>query len=71
MTSLVTSAELNVLDTTRVKSRLVDGIDGNHISETAAVVVGGAGGQDLRFRAKLVRVAVWRGSPLDGFGSVI
>jgi hypothetical protein len=40
-------AELHVLDTARVKGGLVDGIDGNHVSKTGAVVVGGAGGEDL------------------------
>jgi hypothetical protein len=65
------TSEGNVLDTTRVKSCLVYGIDGNHVSEAGAVIVGGAGGQDLRFGTKLVRVAVWRGSPLNGVGSII
>lgn len=67
----MTSPGLNVLDTARVKSGLVDGIDGNHVSETGAVEVGGAGGEDLGFGADFVGVAVWRGSPLDGVLSVI
>jgi hypothetical protein len=70
-TSNCDCAELHVLNTARVKSSLVDGIDGNHVSKTGAVVVGGAGGEDLRFGADLVGVGVWRGSPLDGVGSVI
>jgi hypothetical protein len=59
------------LDTARVKSGLVDGIDSNHVSETGAVEVGGAGRQDLGFGADFVWVAVGRGSALNGVGSVI
>jgi hypothetical protein len=65
------AGSLHVLDTTRVKSGLVDSIDGNHVSETGAVVVGGAGGEDLGFGTDFVGVAVWRGSSLDGVPGVI
>ena len=54
-----------------MKSGLVDRVDGNHVSEAGAVVVGGSGGQDLGFGADLGGVAVWRGGSLDGVGSVI
>ena len=54
-----------------MKSGLVDSIDGNHVSETGAVVVGGAGGEDLGFGTDFVGVAVWRGSSLDGVPGVI
>jgi len=67
----VTSPSGNVLDTARVKSGLVDGIDGNHVSKAGAVEVGGAGGEDLGFGTEFVGIAVRRGSPLNGVGSVI
>jgi hypothetical protein len=54
-----------------VKSGLVDGIDGNHVSKAGAVVVGGARGEDLGFGTEFVGIAVRRGSPLNGVGSVI
>ena len=61
----------HVLDTARVKSSLVDCIDGDHVSEAGAVEVGGAGGEDLGFGTDLVGVAVWRGGSLDGVLGVI
>jgi hypothetical protein len=54
-----------------VKSGLVDRINGNHVSQTGAVVVGGAGGEDLGFGTDFVGIGIWRGSSLDGVGSVI
>lgn len=54
-----------------MKSGLVDGIDGDHVSETGAVEVGGVGSQDFGFGADFVGIGIGRGSALDGVGSVI
>ena len=61
----------HVLNTARVQSGLVDGIDGNHVSEAGAVEIGSAGGEDLGFGTDFVGVGVWRGRPFDGVLGVI
>jgi hypothetical protein len=60
----------NVLDTTRVKSCLVDCI-GNHISERCRVIIGGSRGKNLGFGTEFAGIVIWRRGPLDGVPGVI
>jgi hypothetical protein len=61
----------DILDSSRVEGRLVDSIDGDHVSERGRVIIGGAGCKNFGFGTKLAGIRIWRGGPFDGVPLVI